>query len=125
MFRFLKLEKNFFFNLMWGYCSMIELVNIYEFLLFTSSLFLISLVGMFLNKENILVLLMCLELLLLSVSTNFLVFSYFIHRIEGTLVVLFVLAVAAVEISIGLAILIKIYKRDKIVSVAKLNSLKG
>lgn len=111
---------------MWGlFYSMFELVNIYDFLLFTSSLFLIALVGMFLNKENILVLLMCLELLLLSVSTNFLVFSYFICRIEGTLVVLFVLAVAAVEISIGLAILIKIYKRDKIVSVAKLNSLKG
>ena len=101
------------------------MITAFDFLLISSSLFLIALVGMFINRKNIIILLMCLELLLLSVSTNFLVFSYFIHRIEGALAVLFILAIAAVEASVGLAILIKVYRHGKVTSITQLNKLKG
>lgn len=100
------------------------MLTVYNFLLFSCCLFFISLIGMIINKNNIIILLMSLELSLLSVNTNFLIFSYFMEVAEGSLAVFFILAVAAVEVSIGLAIIVKLYRKTNKISIDQLNILK-
>jgi NADH:ubiquinone oxidoreductase subunit K len=95
-------------------------------LLFISvTLFIIGLLGIFLLKRNIIVILMCIELVLLAVNFNFIIFSVYLDDIMGQIFTLFVLTVAAAESSIGLAILVMYYRKKGIVSINLMNYIKG
>jgi NADH-quinone oxidoreductase subunit K len=86
---------------------------------------MVSLGGIFANRRNILVVLMSLELLLLSVNTNFIAFSKFIGDVDGQVFVFFILTVAAAEAAIGLAILVMLYRNKKSLDVDDINELEG
>ncbi|HHB92844.1 MAG TPA: NADH-quinone oxidoreductase subunit NuoK, partial [Thioploca sp.] len=88
-------------------------------------LFCISIAGIFLNRKNLIVILMCIELMLLSVNLNFVAFSYFNADIAGQVFVFFVLTVAAAESAIGLAILIVLFRNKGSINVEDLNTLNG
>ena len=88
-------------------------------------LFCISLAGIFLNRKNVIVLLMSIELMLLAVNMNFVAFSHFLGDLSGQVFVFFILAVAAAEAAIGLAILIVLFRNLKSIHVDDLGSLKG
>jgi len=88
-------------------------------------LFCISLAGIFLNRKNIIVLLMSIELLLLSVNINFVAFSRQLGDPAGQLFVFFILTVAAAEAAIGLAILVTLFRTRRTINVAEVDSLKG
>lgn len=96
-----------------------------HFLILGAILFAISVVGIFLNRKNLLVLLMTLELMLLAVNMNFVAFSHFHGDLSGQLFVFFILTVAAAEAAIGLAILIVLFRNLKSIHVDDLGSLKG
>ncbi|TWH10282.1 MULTISPECIES: NADH-quinone oxidoreductase subunit NuoK [Pseudoxanthomonas] len=88
-------------------------------------LFCISLAGIFLNRKNIIVLLMSIELMLLSVNINFIAFSRELGDAAGQLFVFFILTVAAAEAAIGLAILVALFRTRGTINVAEVDSLKG
>jgi len=96
-----------------------------EFLMLAALLFGLGLAGIMLNKKNIIVLLMSIELILLAVNTNFVAFSYFLGNYTGQVFVFFVLTVAAAEAAIGLAILVVFYRKNKTIEVQNLDALKG
>lgn len=96
-----------------------------NFLALSALLFAISVMGIFLNRKNIIVVLMSIELMLLAVNFNFITFSSFLHRLDGQIFVLFTLAVAAAEAAIGLAILILLFKNIHGVNVRDMNKLEG
>lgn len=89
------------------------------------TLFAISMIGIFLNRKNIIVLLMAIELLLLAVNINFVAFSHFLHDIAGQIFVFFILTVAAAESAIGLAILVVLFRNLRTINVDDLDELKG
>ena len=89
------------------------------------TLFAISVIGIFLNRKNIIVLLMAIELLLLAVNINFVAFSHFLHDTAGQVFVFFILTVAAAESAIGLAILIVLFRNLRTINVDDLDELKG
>ena len=101
------------------------MVVLSNYLMFSSILFVVGLTGIFINRKNIIILLMCIELMLLAVNTNFIAFSRFLGDYIGQLFVFFILAVAAVEAAIGLAILVIIFRNRGTVSIRKMNNLKG
>ena len=88
-------------------------------------LFCISVAGIFLNRKNVLILLMCIELMLLSVNMNFIAFSHFLSDIHGQVFVFFILTVAAAESAIGLAILVVLFRNRNTINVNDLDSMKG
>ena len=88
-------------------------------------LFCISVAGIFINRKNILILLMCIELMLLSVNMNFIAFSYFLGDINGQVFVFFILTVAAAESAIGLAILVVLFRNRGTINVDDLKSMDG
>jgi len=96
-----------------------------EVLLLGTLLFCISVAGIFLNRKNILILLMCIELMLLSVNINFIAFSHFLGDIHGQVFVFFILTVAAAESAIGLAILVVMFRNRGTINVDELDSMKG
>jgi NADH-quinone oxidoreductase subunit K len=96
-----------------------------HFLSLGAMLFALSVVGIFLNRRNLIVLLMAIELMLLAVNTNFIAFSYFLHDLHGQVFVFFILTVAAAESAIGLAILVLIFRNKSSISVDELNTLQG
>ena len=96
-----------------------------HFLLLGSILFAIGIVGIFLNRKNLIVLLMAIELMLLAVNMNFVAFSHFLQDITGQVFVFFILTVAAAEAAIGLAILIVLFRNLKSIHVDDLGTLKG
>ena len=100
-------------------------MNPMYYLGFSSSLFLLGLWGIFLNRKNIIVMLMSIELMLLAVNSNFLVFSVYLDDILGQLFSLFILTVAAAESSIGLALLVIYYRARGTVAVEFISLLKG
>ncbi len=101
---------------------MIELSDI---LVLGAILFCISVAGIFLNRKNVIVLLMAIELMLLSVNMNFIAFSYFQGDLAGQVFVFFILTVAAAEAAIGLAILVVWFRNRRTINVEKLDTLKG
>ena len=101
------------------------MITLPEVLLLGTLLFCISVAGIFLNRKNILILLMCIELMLLSVNINFIAFSYFLGDIHGQVFVFFILTVAAAESAIGLAILVVMFRNQDTINVDELNSMKG
>ena len=88
-------------------------------------LFAISVAGMFINRKNLILLLMCVELLLLAVNFNFVAFSRYLDDINGQIFVFFVLTVAAAESAIGLAILVVLFRVRRTINVEDMNILKG
>ena len=95
------------------------------YLILSALLFLIGVVGIFLNKKNIITILMAIELMLLAVNMNFIAFSYFLGDLAGQVFVFFILTVAAAESAIGLAIIILVFRNNKSINVDELNRLKG
>ncbi|EKE16575.1 MAG: hypothetical protein ACD_10C00909G0004 [uncultured bacterium] len=96
-----------------------------HFLILGAILFAIGVVGIFLNRKNLIVLLMTIELMLLAVNMNFVAFSHFLQDLSGQIFVFFILTVAAAEAAIGLAILIVLFRNLKSIHVDDLGSLKG
>lgn len=96
-----------------------------EFLILAAFLFGLGIAGIILNRKNIIVLLMSIELILLAVNTNFIAFSYFLNNTIGQVFVFFVLTVAASEAAIGLAILVVLYRKRDTIEVTDLDTLKG
>ena len=101
------------------------MITLPEVLLLGTLLFCISVAGIFLNRKNVLILLMCIELMLLSVNINFIAFSYFLGDIHGQVFVFFILTVAAAESAIGLAILVVMFRNQDTINVDELDCMKG
>lgn len=101
------------------------MVNMNHFLVLSALLFVISIMGIFLNRKNVIVVLMSIELMLLAVNFNFITFSSFLHDIGGQLFVFFTLTVAAAESAIGLAILIILFRNLRSINVQDMNELHG
>lgn len=96
-----------------------------HFLVLGAALFTLSVVGIFLNRKNLIVLLMAIELMLLAVNMNFIAFSYYLGDLHGQIFVFFILTVAAAESAIGLAILVLLFRNLSGIGVDRLNTLKG
>lgn len=88
-------------------------------------IFSLSLIGIFINRTNIILLLICIEIMLLSISLNFLIISYGIESLLGQIVSIYIITVAAVESAIGLSIMIAFYKIKGSIGIRLLNVLKG
>lgn len=101
------------------------MITLAHYLILGAILFSISVVGIFLNRKNLIVLFMAIELMLLAVNINFIAFSYFLGDIAGQVFVFFILTVAAAESAIGLAILVVLFRSLKTVEVERLDQLKG
>jgi len=101
------------------------LLTLAHFLVLGALLFAISVVGIFLNRKNVIVLLMAIELMLLAVNMNFVAFSHFLGDISGQVFVFFILTVAAAESAIGLAILVVLFRSLRTINVQDLDRLKG
>jgi NADH-quinone oxidoreductase subunit K len=100
-------------------------LSLAHYLILGAILFAISIVGIFLNRKNIIVLLMAIELMLLAVNTNFIAFSHYLGDAAGQIFVFFILTVAAAESAIGLAILVVLFRNLDTINVEDLDSLKG
>ena len=96
-----------------------------HFLSLGAILFALSVIGIFLNRKNLIVLLMAIELMLLAVNMNFVAFSHFLGDLNGQIFVFFILTVAAAESAIGLAILMLLFRNKSSINVEELNTLKG
>ena len=96
-----------------------------HFLVLGALLFAISVVGIFLNRKNVIILLMAIELMLLAVNLNFIAFSHYLNDISGQVFVFFILTVAAAESAIGLAILVVLFRNLSTIEVENLDGLKG
>ena len=101
------------------------MIPLSHYLILGAILFAISIVGIFLNRKNVVILLMSIELLLLAVNMNFVAFSHFLGDSAGQIFVFFILTVAAAEAAIGLAILIVLFRTRRTINVEELDSLKG
>ena len=101
------------------------MLTLSHFLILGAILFAISVVGIFLNRKNLIVLMMAIELMLLAVNMNFVAFSHYLQDLHGQIFVFFILTVAAAEAAIGLAILIVLFRNLKSIHVDDLGSLKG
>ena len=95
------------------------------FLILGALLFGIGLVGILINRHNLVVLLMCIELLLLGVNTNFIAFSHYLNGLDGQVFVFFILTVAAAEAAIGLSLLVVLYQHRGTIDIHKMDTLKG
>ena len=103
----------------------IRLISLSHYLILGAILFAISVIGIFLNRKNLIVLLMAIELMLLAVNLNFIAFSHFLGDIAGQVFVFFILTVAAAESAIGLAILVVLFRNISTIDVEDLDTLKG
>jgi NADH-quinone oxidoreductase subunit K len=101
------------------------MISLSEYLLLGGLLFSIAVAGVFLNRKNVIILLMCIELMLLAVNMNFVAFSHFLQNTAGQVFVFFILTVAAAEAAIGLAILVVLFRNRRTINVEDLDTLKG
>lgn len=101
------------------------MIPLSHYLALGAVLFALSVVGIFLNRKNVVILLMSIELLLLAVNINFVAFSHFLQDVGGQVFVFFILTVAAAESAIGLAILIVLFRARRTINVEELDALKG
>ncbi len=101
------------------------MLTLAHFLTLGAILFSLSVAGIFINRKNIIILLMCIELMLLAVNMNFVAFSRFLGNMDGQIFVFFILTVAAAEAGIGLAILVVLFRNRRTINVAELDDLKG
>ena len=100
------------------------MIGMTHYLVLSAILFALSVMGIFLNRKNIIVVLMSIELMLLAVNFNFITFSTFLHNVAGQIFVFFTLTVAAAEAAIGLAILIILFRNLKSINVQDMDQLK-
>jgi NADH-quinone oxidoreductase subunit K len=100
-------------------------ITLNHYLFLGALLFSLSVAGIIINRKNLIVLLMCIELMLLAVNINFIAFSRFMGDVSGQVFVFFILTVAAAEAAIGLAILVTLFRNRRTINVAELDSLKG
>lgn len=101
------------------------MISLSHYLILGAVLFAISVIGIFLNRKNIIVLLMAIELMLLAVNMNFIAFSHFLGDTAGQIFVFFILTVAAAESAIGLAILVVLFRERKSINVENLDAMRG
>jgi NADH-quinone oxidoreductase subunit K len=101
------------------------MIALSDYLILAAILFSLSIAGIFLNRKNILILLMCVELMLLAVNMNFIAFSHFLNDLAGQVFVFFILTVAAAEAAIGLAILVVLFRNRRTIDVEHIDTLKG
>jgi len=101
------------------------MIELSDYLMLGGVLFAISVAGIFINRKNLIVLLMCIELMLLAVNTNFIAYSHFLGDMSGQIFVFFILTVAAAEAAIGLAILVVLFRNRRTIDVEDLDALKG
>jgi NADH-quinone oxidoreductase subunit K len=100
-------------------------LSLTHYLILGALLFTISVVGIFLNRRNLIVILMAIELMLLAVNINFVAFSHYLNDAAGQVFVFFILTVAAAESAIGLAILVALFRNMQTINVDELDHLKG
>ncbi len=100
-------------------------ITLYHYLTLGGFLFALSVVGIFMNRRNLIVLLMAIELMLLAVNMNFVAFSHYLGDMAGQVFVFFILTVAAAESAIGLAILVVLFRNRSSIAVDELDTLKG
>jgi NADH-quinone oxidoreductase subunit K len=96
-----------------------------DYLVLGAILFCLSVAGIFINRKNVIILLMCIELMLLAVNMNFIAFSHFLGDMAGQVFVFFILTVAAAESAIGLAILVVLFRNHRTINVDDLDTMKG
>ena len=101
------------------------MISLSHYLVLGAILFAISVIGIFLNRRNLIVVLMAIELMLLAVNMNFVAFSHFLQDTAGQVFVFFILTVAAAEAAIGLAILVVLFRNRRTINVADLDTLRG
>jgi NADH-quinone oxidoreductase subunit K len=101
------------------------MITLSDYLILSAIVFCIGLAGIFVNRTNIITLLMCVELMLAAVNTNFIAFSYFMGDQAGQIFVFFILTVAAAEVAIGLGILTLVYRNKGSINIDVTNSLRG
>lgn len=101
------------------------MITLFDFLALSGVLFAISAAGIFLNRKNVILLLMCIELMLLAVNFNFIAFSRYLGDTAGQVFVFFILTVAAAEAAIGLAILVVLFRHRQSINVDDLDRIKG
>ncbi|HUL97098.1 MAG TPA: NADH-quinone oxidoreductase subunit NuoK [Usitatibacter sp.] len=101
------------------------MIPLNHYLVLSALVFAVSVVGIFLNRKNLIILLMAIELMLLAVNMNFIAFSHQLADLSGQVFVFFILTVAAAESAIGLAILVALFRNLKSINVDDLGSLKG
>lgn len=101
------------------------MLTLTHYLMLSGALFAIAVAGIFINRKNMILLLMCIELLLLSVNFNFVAFSRFLDDTAGQVFVFFILTVAAAEAAIGLAILVVLFRTRASINVEDLNTMRG
>ncbi len=101
------------------------MVGLSHYLILGALMFAISVIGIFLNRKNVIILLMAIELMLLAVNLNFVAFSHYLNDISGQVFVFFILTVAAAESAIGLAILVVLFRNLNTINVDDLDQLKG
>ena len=101
------------------------MISLEHYLSLSALLFVIAVAGIFINRKNVIVLLMCVELLLLAVNFNFVAFSRYLDDTSGQVFVFFILTVAAAEAAIGLAILVVLFRSRRSIDVQQLDMLKG
>ncbi len=101
------------------------MIGLHHYLTVAAVLFALSFAGIFINRRNLILLLMCIELMLLSVNFNFIAFSRYLGDETGQVFVFFILTVAAAEAAIGLAILVVLFRNRRSINVQELDSMKG
>jgi NADH-quinone oxidoreductase subunit K len=101
------------------------MVTLSHYLTLSAALFALSVAGIFLNRKNVILLLMCIELMLLAVNFNFIALSRYLNDTAGQVFVFFILTVAAAEAAIGLAILVVLFRSKRSINVEELDVLKG
>ncbi len=101
------------------------MVSLSHYLVLGAVMFCLSMAGIFLNRRNLIVLLMAIELMLLSVNMNFVAFSHYLQDLAGQVFVFFILTVAAAEAAIGLAILVVLFRNRRTINVDDLDAMKG
>ncbi len=101
------------------------MIPLSHFLILGAILFSIAVAGIFINRKNMIILLMCIELMLLAVNLNFIAFSHYLGDMSGQVFVFFILTVAAAEAAIGLAILITVFRNRRTINVQELDQMKG
>ena len=99
-------------------------INLEHYLILSATIFTIGIVGIFLNRKNVIVILMSIELILLAVNINLVAFSIFLNDLSGQIFTLFILTVAAAEAAIGLAIIVVYYRNAKTINVEEIKALK-
>ncbi len=101
------------------------MVGLSQYLIVAAALFSLGVVGLFLNRKNVITILMCVELILLAVNINLVAFSHFLNDLSGQIFVFFVLTVAACEVAVGLAILVNFHRLRSSIETEDINTLQG